>query len=313
MRTLRLVHPELRAFAETLPAPKLDAEQLALRRQTPPVYPPTPQVPNLIVEERRIPGPEGAPDVRALVYRPTDAAGPMPGILHAHGGGYVMGEPEMSDASNRLLAAALKAVIVSVDYRLPPEHPFPAPMEDCYAGLKWLHDEAGALGVDRARIAVKGESAGGGLAAGLALLARDRTEVPLAFQCLTYPMIDDRPAADPHPHTGEFVWTAASNRFGWASYLGREPGGPDVSYYAAAARAPDLAGLPPTFILTAGLDLFLEENLDYARRLSRAGVTTELIVYPGAFHGFQMAGDTTLSRRAEQDVRAALAAGLAGR
>src|SRR5262249_20596699 len=140
--------------------------------------------PNIEVTERFIPGPAGAPEVRVLVYRPTNLAGPLPAILHIHGGGYIVGVPEMDDAYNRGYAADLGCVIVSVDYRLAPEHPFPAPLDDCYAALAWLYGEALALGVDRARIAIKGESAGGGLAAGLATLARDRGEFPIAFQCL---------------------------------------------------------------------------------------------------------------------------------
>jgi acetyl esterase/lipase len=310
MKTLHLVRPELRNILETAPVPEMNAEHLAVIREAPLPYPPSPEVPDLAIEERRVPGPDGAPDVRVLVYRPTTASAPRPAILHIHGGGYVLGKPEMSDASNRLQSAALDAVIVSVDYRLAPEHPFPAPLEDCYAGLRWLNANATKLGVDPARIAIKGESAGGGLAAGLALLARDRGEVPVAFQCLTYPMIDDRPPAEPHPYVGEFVWTANSNHFGWTSYLGREPGGPDVSPYAAPARAEKLAGLPPTLIITGALDLFLEENLEYARRLTRAEVPVELVVLPGTYHGFHMAGDTETNRRCERDVRAALATAL---
>src|SRR5262249_39769655 len=158
--------------------------------------------------------------------------------------------------------------------------PFPGNVEDCYAALAWMAGEAAALGVDAARIGVMGESAGGGLAAALALLARDRGEHRLAFQHLIYPMIDDCTctAAEPHPSTAEFIGTPASNRFGWTSLLGTEPGGADVSPYAAAARATDLAGLPPAYIATGALDLFLEENLEYARRLIRAGVPVELHV-----------------------------------
>jgi acetyl esterase/lipase len=313
MKTLHLVRPELRAFLDAVPIPaQMNIEHMLALRQAPLASPPSPETPNVVVEERRVPGYDGAGDVRVLVYRPTDAPSPAPAILHVHGGGFVLGTPEMGDAANRLQSSALGVVVVSVDYRLAPEHPFPAPMEDCYAGLRWLHANAAELGVDPARIAIKGESAGGGLAAGLALLARDRGEVPVAFQCLTYPMIDDRPAADPHPYTGEYVWTAGSNRFGWSSYLGGAPGGPGISAYAAPARAETLDGLPPTLIITAALDLFLEENLEYARRLTRAGVPVELLVYPGTYHGFQMAGDTPISRRYERDVREALAAALRG-
>jgi len=309
MNTIHLVRPELQAFVRDNPIPQMTAERLAIIREAPTIaYPPPPEAP-VTVEERTIQGPDGQ-HLRLLVYRPIEHGGPLPAILHVHGGGMVVGQPEMSDPENRLLSAALPAVIVSVDYRLAPEHPFPAPLEDCYSALAWLNDQAAALSVDTTRIVIKGESAGGGIAAGLALLARDRGEVPVVFQCLTYPMIDDRPPADPHPLTGEFVWSAASNRFGWACYLGEEPGGPNVSPYAAPARAIDLAGLPATLIIVPTLDIFLEEDLEYTRRLTRAGVPVELIVYPGAYHGFHMAGDTELHRRYTRDVLTALKAAV---
>jgi acetyl esterase/lipase len=305
MTTLHLVRPELRGFVEASPA--MSGELIAQRRSaaSSPASPPT--TPGLDFTDRRIPGPSGAPDVRVLVYRPTNVPAPMGAILHIHGGGYVIGTPDAEDLENRQFATDLGCVVVSVDYRLAPETPFPGPAEDCYAALVWLHDHAAELGVDPARIALKGESAGGGLAAGVALMARDRGEVPVVFQCLTAPMIDDRPAAEPHPYVGEFVWSRDSNRFGWAAYLGQEPGSAGVSPYAAAARATDLAGLPPALIVTGGLDLFLEEDLEYARRLTRAGVAVELQVYPGVYHGFRQAGDTALRRRYHRDCREALA------
>ena len=172
---------------------------------------------------------------------------------------------------------------------------------------------AAELGVDPARIGVMGESAGGGLAASLALLVRDRGEHSLRFQHLIYPMIDDRTCvtASPNPYTGEFVWTAQANHFGWSSLLGQAPGSAGVSPYAAAARAESLAGLPPTFIATGALDLFLEEDLDYAQRLVRTGVPLELHVYPGAYHGFQWEQAAQVTRTAARDSLAALAKALA--
>jgi acetyl esterase/lipase len=311
MGTLHLVRPELRPFLEGFPVSELSRDMLPMARQAPALSRSTIEAtPGVLVEERWVPGPDGAPDVRVLIYRPIDVCGPTPAVLHIHGGGFVVGTPEMDDATNRTHALAFAAAIVSVDYRLAPEYPFPAPLEDCYAALRWLHANAAQLGVDPSRIAIKGESAGGGLAAGLALLARDRGEIPIAFQCLIYPMIDDRPPVERHPYTGEFIWNSKSNSFGWASYLGRDPGGEGVSPYAAPARADELAGLPPTLIVTAALDLFVEENLEYARRLLRAGVAVELLLYPGAYHGYHVAGDTELLRRSERDLRAAMTAAL---
>jgi acetyl esterase/lipase len=311
-----LVHPELLPGLEAFPAYpafNLDTQVLASLRNAPPMRAvPTPDVP-VEVSECVVPGLNGAPDVPVLVYRPKGGATPQPAILHIHGGGYVLGSAKMSDAANRQLAHDLGCVIASVDYRLAPETSFPGNVEDCYAGLKWLHGAAAELGVDPARIAIKGESAGGGLAAGLALMARDRGEVPVCFQLLVYPMIDDRDPAEPHAFVGEFIWNRQSNRFGWTSILGREPGGEGVSPYAAAARADDLCGLPPTFISVGALDLFLEEDVEYARRLARAGVPVELHVYAGAFHGFGLVGETGLSRRARDDELGALRAALATR
>ena len=164
-------------------------------------------------------------------------------------------------------------------------------MEDIYSVFAWLHANAGQLGLDPTRIGIKGESGGGGFAAAAALYARDRQGPKFAFQHLIYPMIDDRTAVrkDLHPYVGEFVWTQENNYFGWRSLLGEEPGSADVSPYAAAARAVDVSGLPPTYISVGGLDLFLEENMIYADRLSRAGVPVELHMYPRAYHGFYRA------------------------
>jgi acetyl esterase/lipase len=191
---------------------------------------------------------------------------------------------------------------------LAPEHPFPAPVEDCYVGLKWLFAHANQLGVEPSRIAIGGASGGGGLAAGLALLARDRGEVQVAFQLLIYPMIDDRnvtPAS--YAITDPRMWNRESNRLGWKAYLGRDGGGADVSPYAAAARATDLANLPPAYIPVGALDLFVDEDIEYAQRLIQAGVPTELHVYPGAFHGFDLfAPSAMVSKQFKADRDSAL-------
>lgn len=295
--------PPLQLTRETLPqiraaAAALDAQQVAA----------APAVPSVQTDERHVPGPAGGPDVRVLVYRPADRPGPLPALLWMHGGGYVLGSADADAAKLKALVAAVGCLAVSVDYRLAPETPHPGPVEDCYAALAWLHRNAAALGADPGRLAVGGESAGGGLAAALALLARDRGEVPLCFQLLIYPMLDDRTArpAARHPLADVFSWTPEANAFGWAALLGDEPGGATVSPYAAAARAEDLAGLPAACISIGALDLFLDENVEYARRLIRAGVPTELHVYPGAFHGFPIVAAAAVTRAYHRDLVHAL-------
>jgi triacylglycerol lipase len=262
--------------------------------------------PEVLSAERSIIGADGN-EILLMVHRPRAASGPLPAVLHVHGGGYVIGSARMSVMSNQRTVADAECVVVSVDYRLAPETRHPGPLEDCWAALRWLHDQAGELGIDPARIAVMGESAGGGLAAALALLARDRGGAPIVHQHLIYPMIDDRTGGgDRHPYTGEFVWTPESNRFGWTCLLGPEAGGDSVADYGAAARADDLSGLPPTYLAVGALDLFVDEDVDYARRLIRAGVPTELHVYPGAFHGFDIAVDATVTKTAYRTSLAAL-------
>ncbi len=315
MSSRHLVDPQLLPLLELVPPMKLSAETLPAMRSRPRMFQPKPaDIERTTLEIRHIPGPAGAPEVEVLVYAPSPVTGPRAGILHIHGGGYVAGDARDLEPVHREIAAELNCTIVSVNYRLAPETPFPGPIEDCYAALGWLFASAGDLGVDTARIGVMGESAGGGLAAALALLARDRGEYALAFQHLIYPMIDDRTcvSAEPSPYAGEFVWTPTSNHFGWTSLLGHAPGGADVSPYAAAARAADLTGLPPTYLASGALDLFLEENLAYAQRLIRAGVPTELHVYPGAFHAFQWASHTDVAKAAARDSHEALARALAG-
>ncbi len=313
MATRHLVDPELTPMLDMLPPIVLNREQLpviraGIEQMRAALAATAATMPGIEVAERGVPGPAGAPEVRVLVYRPSDVPQPLPALLWIHGGGYVMGSAEQDDLTVKRLVREVGCAVVSVDYRLAPETPYPGPVEDCYAALKWLHASAGELGVDTGRIAIGGASAGGGLAAALALLARDRGGLPLVFQLLIYPMLDDRTVthADPHPHTGEFVWTNDSNRFGWSALLGQMPGEEGVAPYAAAARAEDLSGLPPAFVNVGALDLFLEENIEYARRLIRAGVPTELHVYPGAFHGFNGVPEAAMSQAFNRDIASAL-------
>jgi triacylglycerol lipase len=313
----QLVDPQLLGLLDTFPPLVLSLENLesvrALACQPFSVFPEKPV--GVDVSRRSVPGPTGAPDVSVLIYRPQHAAGPLPCILHMHGGGYVIGAAAADGPQHRVLAAELGCCVISVDYRLAPETPYPGAIEDCYAALGWLVTNAGELNIDSRRVGVMGESAGGGLAAALALLARDRGGPTLAFQHLIYPMLDDRicAATEPHRYAGEFVWTPHNNRFGWAAYLGLEPGSAGVSPYAAAARAEDLSGLSPAFLSVGALDLFIDDNLEYARRLMRAGVPVELHVYPGAPHGFDYYPTAAVSDQARRDSRVALARAIAGK
>jgi acetyl esterase/lipase len=212
------------------------------------------------------------------LHRPASQDGPAPALLWIHGGGYVLGRAQQDDKLCRRFSDNLGITVASVEYRLAPEHPYPAALEDCYAVLKWL---ATLPAVDPARIAIGGASAGGGLAAALALLAHDRGEITPALQLLTYPMLDDRAVAQSAVARNYRLWNERSNRFGWASYLGSAD--PAV---AVPARRADLSGLPPAWIGVGTLDLFYEEDLDYAKRLKDAGVPCDVEVVPGAFHGF---------------------------
>jgi acetyl esterase/lipase len=308
MSSRRLLDPQI--------SPVVDALTIAYTAETLPgvrarmaegAQPPAP-VANVAMTDLRIAGPPSGPPVRMLIYSPTDTPGPHPLLLRLHGGAYIVGSPEQDDPANRSIARLLGCVVVSVAYRLAPETPFPGAIEDCYAALVWIWSQAEALGVDRRRIAVSGRSAGGGLAAALALLSRDRGGPTIAFQSLVYPMLDDRTgsAAERPAQCGEFIWTRASNRFAWSAILGREPGGAGVSPYAAPARAERLDGLPPAFIAVGALDLFLDEDLDYALRLVRAGAPVELHVYPGAPHGFDALAGLDLTQAFHRDYLGAL-------
>ena len=311
MSTIHLVDPELRDALALWPHVPLTADTLHERRagwQKISTAATIPEGSGVAAEEIRVDSAFGAEPVRVLAYRPARSDKPLPTILHVHGGGFVMGLPEMKDAENRRLAVDLNCAIYSVDYRLAPEAPYPAPLEDIYSVFVWLHANAAKLGLDPGRIGIKGESGGGGLAAGVALYARDRSGPKFSFQHLIYPMIDDRSAVrkDLHPYVGEFVWTQQNNYFGWRSLLGKEPGSADISPYAAPSRAADVSGLPPTFMSVGGLDLFLEENMAYADRLSRAGVPVEFHLYARAYHGFNQATEAQVTKQAERDTVEAL-------
>jgi acetyl esterase/lipase len=264
-------HPDLQRIAKRIPRTLISARTLPMIRGA-----------------QRLMGRRVPPDIEVLtlpsgagvrLHRPANGTGPGPAVLWIHGGGYVIGTPAQDDAACRRLARELGATVAAVRYRLAPEYPYPASLEDCYAALTWL---SGLPAVDPERVAIAGASAGGGLAAALALLARDRAEIPVVAQLLVYPMLDDRSGDAVGADDANFrLWTRSSNRYGWRSYLGDAD--PAV---AVPARHEDLSGLPPAWIGVGTFDLFHDEDLEYAERLRAAGVPCEVEVVEGAFHGF---------------------------
>ena len=269
---------------------------------------PPPDRDDIEKSDRTVPGREGDPEVPIRIYRPkAPSSGARPAVFEIHGGGFMMGDIDMMDPWCQNAAAVLDAVVVSVEYRLAPEHPFPAGLEDCYAALKWTAANASELGIDPERIAVAGQSAGGGLAAATALLARDRGGPALCFQVLEIPELDDRLdtpsmlAFDDTP-----LWNRPNAVWSWRHYLGPDHQG-EVSPYAAPARAEDLSGLPPAYVSTMEFDPLRDEGILYAQRLLQAGVSVELHSFPGTFHGSSFLPGADVSRRGAQEVLGALA------
>ncbi len=311
-RLMEPVLPELRHPLLLVPA-HFGPGALRLVREAP--VPPAPVAPDVDVAQRTLPAREDHDAVDVFVYDRPGRSRPSGALLWMHGGGYVIGHPAMDHDLCSQLASDLDIVVVSVDYRLAPEHPFPAGLDDCYAALRWLHDQADELGVDPARIAIGGNSAGAGLAAALTQLAADRGEAPVCFQLLVYPMLDDRTVLRPdHGGTGTFVWTPRSNEFAWTSYLGHPPGDHDARPYAVPARREDLTGLPPAWIGVGDLDLFHAEDLAYADRLRAAGVPCQVEVVAGMYHAadafFRTSAAMTAFRAAMKDaLGAALSTG----
>lgn len=298
---LRMVDPELRdgarmILARPLPDPLDPAAIRAMRQKAPP---PAPPLAAPAIELRRIPGAPGHPEVSIAVIGARAGGAPRPAVLHIHGGGFILGRMQDTFPASQRLAEELGCVVVEVEYRLSPETVFPGPLEDCHAALVWLHANAAALGVDAARIAVMGESAGGGLAAMVAIAARDRGSVPLCYQVLIYPMLDDRTGSTRRvpPFIGTIGWNEAGNRVGWASLLSQPAGAASAPPGAVPARIASFAGLPPTFIGVGAIDLFAEEDIAYAQALIAAGVPTQLLVIPGAYHGFDFIAPASRAAR----------------
>lgn len=294
-----LLDPALRDSLSGFELPELDAAMIAAIRSAP--FPAPTLSDRVMRTEHRVPHHvPGAPSVPVRVHRPAAVSDPLPAIVTIHGGGYLFGSYVMDDAMLDRWCQSFGIVGVSVEYRLAPETPYPGPLEDCYAALRWAHDNADELGAGSGRIGVYGLSAGGGLAAALTLLARDRGEVALSFALLDSPMLDDRQTSESLLVQGLYVWTASSNELGWRSYLGPMYGTDYVPPYAAAARAADLVGLPPTCVVVGAIDGFRDENVTYAQRLNQAGVPCELHVIAGLPHGYLLAPDASSVQDAER-------------
>lgn len=262
----------------------------------------------LRVYDRSIRSSPDGPSLQIRVYHPERVRSPMPALLWIHGGGYVVGSIEGTDPMVSRLAQSLGCLIVAVNYRLAPENPYPAPLEDCYTALAWVFNHAQALGVDIDRIAVGGLSAGAGLAAGLALQARDRGEYSVLFQFLLCPMLDPlRESGTVIELEDPRLWSWQDNRNGWQAYLGERLERNDIPHYASPLRADDLRRLPAAYIYVGTHDIFIDENIQYAKQLSVAGNTVELHTIAGASHGFEfMAPEAGISKRAWKSHEAAL-------
>lgn len=309
MTTRHLVDPELLPLIELAPADPITEDNLAATRAMMDARFETLPRPGIEPVVHYAPGRDGAPDVPVLLYDPGGDA-PSAAILNLHGGGMIAGRAELSVFGTAPIALGLGVVVASVAYRVAPETHFPGPQEDCYAALEWLSAQVEALRIDPARIAVSGDSAGGGLAASVALMARDRRGPRLAAQLLTYPMLDHRTGGAECPYanstTGEFVWTRERNRFGWGALRGDYAAADARRAWFSPALADDLSQLPPAWIGIGSLDLFCDENLDYARRLNAAGVAVEIHAYAGAIHGFNANANASVSKRFAADYAGAV-------
>ncbi len=307
--------PELQPFVTMFPASNLKdpaaaragLDQMVAQMQS------AVDVSGLDIIDQLIPGAIDGPELPVRIYTPADGNGPYPGLLYIHGGGFVVGNLDTEHASAAMIARQVGAVVVSVDYRLAPEHPWPAGLEDCYAALCWFHEQAGALKVDRGRIGVMGQSAGGGLSAALALLARDRNGPALCFQYLGIPELDDRlENTSMRNFVDTPLWSRPNAELSWQYYLGEQfkPGDSDVPPYAAPARAEDVSGLPPAYISVMEFDPLRDEGILYAMKQMAAGVAVELHAYPGTFHGSSLISEAAVSRRQQSEMLDVLRRGL---
>lgn len=299
--TTNLLDPELHQFFVETPMPPLTGETLGMIRDfvDQRVAGGTPGTAGCAIEERWLDAPNRR--IRLLMFRPAEARADG-ALLHFHPGSWAVGRPEMSAGAITEIVEATGCTIVSVDYRLAPEHPFPAALDDARLAYDWLVAEAGKLGIDGNRIGLIGESAGANIAVGLALMLRDEGQSPPLIQVLTYPALEDRIVNEqPHPYAGQIGLGFDSAVFSWNTLLQNRAGAPDISPYAAPARADDLSGLPATFLAVGAMDVFVEDSIDFARKLIRSGISTELHVYPGAPHAFDLVEQADVSKRLRRD------------
>jgi acetyl esterase/lipase len=288
-RDYTIVHAQLRQALKMTPSLSFNNRNLRMFRLLTSITPVRKRSEEVTIENIFIDREDGETKIRLRLYKVRSASRPGAVLLWFHGGGYIMGKPEMDDSICLHYAAEAGITVVSADYRLAPEHPFPSGLNDAFTALKWINHNAEVLGIDPSRIAVGGKSAGGGLAAALAQLALSRYEISPVFQLLVYPMLDDRTVlrADIDDSNSP-VWSRKSNRFGWESYLSKECGSDTVPEYSVPARCKDLRGLPDAWIGLGTLDVFYEEDAAYAQRLKDHGVECEAYIVPGAFHGFDV-------------------------
>ncbi len=284
------MNPELSAMARRIPQFTFNAKNRWLIQFLTRYLRRAPKIPNnLIIENVFIPGQDPKSQIRLRIYRPRFPNVLTPVLLWLHGGGYIIGNPEMDDALCMQYANEVGIVIVSVDYRLAPKDPFPSGLDDSFIALKWICAHAKQLSIDANCIAIGGESAGAGLAAALVQLVHDQSDIKPVFQLLVYPMLDDRTCIRTDIVNRRYLaWDFASNRFGWEAYLRKYSALSELPNYAVPARREDLSGLPPTWIGVGSLDLFHDEDIAYAQRLKECGVDCEIVVVAGAFHGFDI-------------------------
>ena len=288
-KNLSKIHPELQDVARKSPRFNFSKRNLWFINLLMRLMPSPKNLDNIYVENIFIPAQDDQAQIRLRIYKPASADAPTPLLLWMHGGGYVIGKPEQDDGSCAQFVRELEITVVSVDYRLAPKNPFPAALNDCYSALKWMVSNSQELSIDPTRIAIGGNSAGGGLAAALAQYAHDRKEIEPVFQLLIYPMLDDRTVLRTEiDDSNNITWNHNSNRFGWESYLGGAWGAENVPAYSVPARRANLSGLPPAWIGVGTLDIFHDEDIAYAQKLEEYGVECELAIIPGGFHGFDV-------------------------